>query len=343
MAQYDVNELLIYDFFKYWPSLALACIALSLYTVAAVIVGYLTERRKAHRFVHTVTATGLVEAAGYAALIYAIERSGKSSVFSAYVVMQVFVIEAPNILQMGLYITIGRVLFFSPDLTRGHKLLRGWVIATAFACADLIAIVIQAIGISIWASSQSSGDPDQDQIRLGCGVTLAGLAAQLLFFVCFTVLAIWTHRHPRNGLRGRPETRKLFIGLYWAMGCLYVRNIFRFVEFVQSTVLTWPPPEGTYVLSEQQVLFYTLDCLPILLAFLPYIFMHPGYLLPDMPPKGSPVAGGKPADAAAEASEAGRLGTTELSGSGPEEKSSKHGLDEEQQQFRMVVLAEPTQ
>ena len=40
---------------RYWPSLALACIALSLYTVASVIVAVLTERRKAHRFLHTVT------------------------------------------------------------------------------------------------------------------------------------------------------------------------------------------------------------------------------------------------------------------------------------------------
>lgn len=38
---------------------------------------------------------------------------------------------------------------------------------------------VQAIGISIWASSQSSGNPDQGQIRLGCGITLAGLAIQV--------------------------------------------------------------------------------------------------------------------------------------------------------------------
>lgn len=56
---------------------------------------------------------------------------------------------------------------------------------------------IQAIGISIWASSQSSGDPDQDQIRLGSGITLAGLAIQLIAFIAFTLLVIWAHRHPR--------------------------------------------------------------------------------------------------------------------------------------------------
>lgn len=56
-----------------------------------------------------------------------------------------------------------------------------------------------------------------------------------------------------NGLTGRPATRRLFLGLYLGMVGLYVRNIFRFAEFVQATVLTWPAPEGAYVLSEQQV------------------------------------------------------------------------------------------
>lgn len=56
-----------------------------------------------------------------------------------------------------------------------------------------------------------------------------------------------------NGLKGKAETRRLFTGLYLGMAFLYIRNIFRFAEFLQSTVLTWPAPEGTFVLSEQQV------------------------------------------------------------------------------------------
>ena len=43
------------DFFKYWPSLALACTALALFTLAALVVGILTERRKPYRFVHCIT------------------------------------------------------------------------------------------------------------------------------------------------------------------------------------------------------------------------------------------------------------------------------------------------
>ena len=53
--QYDVNELTIYDFFKYWPSLAMACVALSLYVLGAGIIAWMIERRKAYRFVHCIT------------------------------------------------------------------------------------------------------------------------------------------------------------------------------------------------------------------------------------------------------------------------------------------------
>lgn len=31
------------------------------------------------------------------------------------------------------------------------------------------------------------------------------------------------------------------------------RNIFRLAEFAQNTALSWPPPSGTFVLSESQV------------------------------------------------------------------------------------------
>ena len=144
--QYDVSELPIEDFFHYTPSLALACLALSLYILvsaaarlppptgsrccvaarcaatqspascckclqmpepcslppmvpdlqppnppataapplqAAAVIGVMTERRKAYRFMHTVTVTGLFEAAGYSALIYAIQQTGRSNIFNA--------------------------------------------------------------------------------------------------------------------------------------------------------------------------------------------------------------------------------------------------------------------
>lgn len=279
---YDVSTLTAYVFYGYDPSLGQAIIAITLFTAAAAVIAFLLERAKAHRFMHTMSATGLFEAAGYGAMIYCIAQSGKSDIFGAYVTQQVFVILSPNAIQATQYMTVGAVLRHSPALTNGRKLLRGWVIATIFACSDLAAVIIQAIGISIWATSQSSGNPDSDAIRLGCSITLAGLAIQLLCSGVFLWLAIWVHRHPRNALVGEARGRRLFRGLYVAFAFLAVRNVFRFVEFTQATVLTWPPPDSAYVLSHSQLLFWLLDTLPILLCFLSYIIWHPSRLLPPV-------------------------------------------------------------
>jgi hypothetical protein len=55
------------------------------------------------------------------------------------------------------------------------------------------------------------------------------------------------------------------------------------------------------VLAEQQVLFYCLDTLPILLCFATYILAHPGYLLPPLNPRQLAAA-----EAAAEEGKAGQ-------------------------------------
>ncbi|EFN56668.1 hypothetical protein CHLNCDRAFT_144521 [Chlorella variabilis] len=273
MALYDVSTLPIEDFLNYSPSLALAIIAMTLFFLGGVAIAYKTWRRP-YRFMHTMTAVACFESAGYACLVYD-------------VIMQVFVIMAPNIIQATLYWTVGIVLKFSPDLTAGRRMLQGWLITTLFCTSDILGITIQTIGISIWASSQSSGDPDEEQIHKGSVITLIGLCLQIIFFFFFTILTIWTHRHQKMALRGRRGTGKLFLGIYLTMVLLYIRNTFRLIEFAQDTILSWPAPEGTYVLSHQQVLFYTLDTLPILMTFAVLLWAHPGSLLP---PPGSVLA-----------------------------------------------------
>ena len=90
-----------------------------------------------------------------------------------------------------------------------------------------------------------------------------------------------------NCIAGTPALRRLYTGLYINMAFLSTRNIFRFVEFFQSTLLGWPTAPGTFVISDNQALFYSLDTLPILLCFLAFIVYHPGWYLPKIP-QGSP-------------------------------------------------------
>ena len=276
--KYDVATLTVDQFYDYQPSLPLACVALSVFALAGVAMTVLTEKYR-RRFVHLLSITALCEALGYASLIVSIERSGKGDIYPFYVMTQVLVVLSPNLIQAAEYWKVGIVLSHSPELTRGRKMLSGKFITTLFACSDLFALGVQAIGISIWAKSESSGTPDPDTIRRGSAITLVGLGIQLFSFFIFTVLAIWTHRNAKN-LRNRPETKSLFRGMYIIMAFLYIRNIFRFASFTQNTILVWPPSPTTYVLSHQEVLFYCLDAIPIAIIFLTYILLHPGRLLP---------------------------------------------------------------
>lgn len=279
LGSWNLEDLVAYDFFKYTPSTALAAIALALYAVAAAVVGCQTWK-SGWRYIHTVTITGLIEAAGYSAMLATIQLSGKTNIYGAYVAMQVFIVLSPNLLQASLYWTVGNLLAASPELTQGKKMLGRKVITFTFAGADLFALVVQAIGISLWATAKSSSDGSESQFNLGNRIMLAGLAIQLFCFILFTLLAIWVHRHPKNVITGTHNLRKLYTGIYIATVFLFVRNIFRLVEFTQTTILGLNPSDDVYILANKEVLFYTLDTTPILLCFLAFIAYHPGWYLP---------------------------------------------------------------
>ena len=195
------------------------------------------------------------------------------------------------------------------NLLRGSGLAttRRWLAPGAvkgfFISADVLALLVQAAGITIWATSKGSGTPDPDKIFIGSAVTLAGLAFQLASFAVFGGITIYVQRHADNVLRGERGAGATFAGLYLTIACVTVRNIFRFIEFLQSTLLDWPPPPDTYIIADQQVLFYCLDALPIFCAFCFYALLHPARTLPT--PAEAEAAGAKAAGAAAAAAAEG--------------------------------------
>jgi hypothetical protein len=111
----------------------------------------------------------------------------------------------------------------------------------------------------------------------------------------------------RNTLRGTPPGCRLYGGLYLTIVFLFVRNIYRMVEFSQSTTISFPPPPGTYIIAEQEALFYAMDTLMMLLCLAVLVVLHPGF---SLRPRGKAgAAGGAVPGAAApqeqEQSEAG--------------------------------------
>jgi hypothetical protein len=132
-------------------------------------------------------------------------------------------------------------------------------VSSAFIAIDVLALVVQAVGITIWASSKGSGEPKQSEISLGSWITVGGLAIQLVSFILFTVLAVWVQIHPGNCLRSTRGHKKLFTGIYLTITFITVRNIFRFVEFIQGMFAPELPDVSNLALREMNtVLVLTL-------------------------------------------------------------------------------------
>lgn len=277
---YNVSSLEVQQYFGYYPSLALAGTATALFgSVTCIIFAQiLWLRNRNARYMFLVVITGMAEAGGYGALIFMILQSGNTSLYSGYVAMQCLIVLSPNILQAATYTTVGKISTIG-KMDSKSKWLKPKMISWGFVLLDLACLIIQAVGISIWASEKSSGTPTVSVVKLGSWITVGGLGGQLISFGLFTVLAVWIQRHPENKYRSHRQHTLLFSGVYGVIILISIRNIFRFVEFTQSAI-TYPNEGGV---AENQVLFYCLEALPILLAFVLFIVLSPTYLLPKTP------------------------------------------------------------
>lgn len=278
---YNVSTLTIQQYFGYSPSLALAWTAAGLYLAAAVVLSVLilTFRNKNARYVWLLVFTALAECGGYVALIWMIYASGTTSIYSAYVAFQCLVVLSPNLLQAVVYRTVGQVARVG-NLSQRGGCLKASFISVFFIILDVACLIIQAVGISIWASEKSSGQPNVDTVKLGSYITVVGLGLQLVSFSIFIILARYIQRHAENGFRRHKEHGLLYSGVYLSILLVSIRNIYRFVEFLDGAIV-YPSASG---IAENQALFYGLETLPVLLAFASLIIFSPTYLLPKVKP-----------------------------------------------------------
>jgi len=222
-----------------------------------------------------VVITALAEVGGYIALVWMIKNTGDASLYSAYVAFQCLVVLSPNILQAAAYSTVGKISIVA-KMDKKSSWLKPKVISWGFVLFDLVCLIVQAVGISIWASEKSTGEPNVSVVKLGSWITVAGLGMQLVSFLAFTILSVWIQRHKDNKFKSHRAHGVLFAGVYGVILLISIRNIFRFVEFVQGAI-RYPDPGG---ISEDQTLFYCLETLPIALSFGVFILLGPIAFLP---------------------------------------------------------------
>ena len=118
------------------------------------------------------------------------------------------------------YIVAGRLLGLS-GLNVGC--LRPNHIARVFLASDVLSFVVQGFGGSLYTNEST--------INLGKIVIIVGLFIQTLTLFLFLYVVFTVHSNSKYGLKGTRDGKLLFIGLYITTSLLFVRSIYRIIEY----------------------------------------------------------------------------------------------------------------
>lgn len=136
-------------------------------------------------------------------------------------------------------------------------------VAKVFFASDILCLVIQAAGAGI----SSSKTPTMQSANLAKAILMVGLVLQLVFFTAFTCITIYVNIKPKYGLRGVKQYKPMFQCIYITIFLLYVRGVFRVIEFSGG----WYGPIAT-----NETYFYIFDFSMIALCFVLFTVLHFG-------------------------------------------------------------------
>ncbi|KAM0746418.1 RTA1-domain-containing protein [Meredithblackwellia eburnea MCA 4105] len=206
---------------------------------------------------------GVAEIIGWAGRLWS-AKSVKS--LDAFLTQQICLILAPCFFSAMVYGTLGSLIkTLGPQFSR----LRPNLYLIIFCIADLLAIVIQAIGGAKAALAlQSNNDTTP-----GTHIMVAGIAVQLLGMVVFSILGcefFWRTRSAAAQSQGKVNL--LAFALAFSSFWILVRCVYRVVELAQG----W---KG-YLITHQPY-FIALDAIPMVFALGVFVPCHPYLCLPQ--------------------------------------------------------------
>ena len=246
----------IFSWFNAIPKESPAIFALVMYFLVGCANLYLTVRTKAW-FMLIVAFTAGLEIGGYACRVIMLYHPA----YDPYVVMQALLIISPIFLALVDYNATGK-LMQAANIKR--VCLKPVWIARLFFASDIFCLAVQGGG----AGMASSLNPSVQQTAKF--LLLLGLGLQLIFFSLFTAITLYIHRSRKFCLRGEPQYIPAFCCLYSTIALMYIRNIYRLVEFSGGF-------RGT--IASNETYFYIFDFTMIWLCFLLFTVFHFGFYL----------------------------------------------------------------
>ena len=146
-------------------------------------------------------------------------------------------------------------------IANGGGKLRPAGVAKGFFASDILCLAIQGAGAGL-SSNQDAQSQNSAKVLL-----IIGLALQLVFFTFFTSITLYLNLKRKYGLRDIKQYRPVFFCLYGTITLMYIRSIFRVVEFSGG----WYGSVATH-----ESYFYCFDFLMIFLCFVVFTMFHFG-------------------------------------------------------------------
>ncbi|KAG8990458.1 hypothetical protein FRB94_000290 [Tulasnella sp. JGI-2019a] len=292
--------------FGYVPTLGVCILFVALFSITTLAHVYQAFRYRVKKWwIPTVATCGLVEVIGWSGRIWGSQNIWGQNPYIMQIVCTIF---APSFMTAAFFVTFVRIVtIIGPEYSR----LSPRIYTALFVGVDVIALVIQSIGGGMAASANTAQGSES-----GSHVMVGGIILQMAAITIYSLTGIeyfwrvFTERPLRarnvagsqeapslpqsetptldtaaaekskyvsaSGHRGTdnltPNVKLMLWGLTIATVLILIRSVYRTIELLDG----WGGPIIT-----NQVLFDTLDGVPVFLAMVTLNVLHPGRLIPE--------------------------------------------------------------
>jgi hypothetical protein len=250
----------ILQYFHYNASTIGSCVWIALFGIVTIYGFFISLKYPNAKFMFIFVASGAIECVGYGTRLESILHP----VLAPFIVSVLCILLSPIFLALVNYIVVGRLIepsgkrigFISPKS-----------ISYVFFASDFTGLIVQGIGGSVLASAKT-----QSAFTLGSNIILAGLALQVGFFTIFTYMMLVAAYGKKFRMYDREDLKATFNTLFATTILIYIRNIFRLIEYAV--------PHSSYIPTHEW-LFFTFESAPIFLVCAIYCIWHFGAMVPE--------------------------------------------------------------
>ncbi|KAL2817580.1 putative RTM1-like protein [Aspergillus granulosus] len=262
-----------FKLYRYDPSIGAAVVFVILFLIASGIHTYQAIRTRTWFLIPFVIG-GHFEWIGYIGRAIS-GTEAPDFTLNPYILQTLLLLIAPTLYAATIYMELGRIVL----LTDGEAycfIPRRWL-TKIFLLGDTISFIMQGSGGGIMASGSVSA------LTTGEHIIIAGLVIQLLFFSLFVITSIKFHlglrRAPsRKVLHSQPPWERHMYALYMGSGLIFVRSLFRLVEYAQGN-------DG-YLVSHE-VYLYLFDAVLMVAVMGVFAWVHPSEISALLRPGGT--------------------------------------------------------